>query len=487
MRRLGPSLDALRSTLLAACGVGLGACTAIPSEPPDDDGGRKGETKTKVEPLPDPDPKTEPATESACVNPTPVTVDGRDTGYVKCGDGALDRASALACANPINAPACQGNEGQRSCETDADCTDKPHGFCMGGSGQIGTYCSCIYPCLNDAECGPDQACMCPDAVSKSAPHAATCAPAECKANADCASGECGATFHFNGCYPQMSLKCRDAGDACRGDSECGDYGSCAALDRGEGLASVSFECAQQSCVIGRPLTVEAGVRVAGLRARAWGETRVDGLSPSRARAEYWLGIARMEHASVASFGRFVQELMGFGAPPDLLVEALAAAADEVRHAEQTFAIASAYAGEAVGPGSLRVDDLTPTVDLEAFVTRLIVEGCVGETVGVAEALALLDGDLDPTLRGIVERIAADETRHAALAWRTLAWISDRVDPRAIERAFARAITAVRHVDEEPEDPRNGRLGTRAKRQARAHALATVVAPCRAQIRDRIAA
>jgi hypothetical protein len=459
----------------------VGACTAIPSEPPNEEGGDGAQTKNVTKPLPEVEPKPEPATDGACKNPKPVLANGRDTGYVECGDGALNRATALVCANPVNAPACQGNEKQRSCDSDADCTDKPHGFCMGGTGQIGTYCSCIYPCHDDSECGEGQACMCPDAVS-GGPPAATCSPAACKQDSDCPSGECGATFHFNGCYEQTSLQCRDAGDACRGDSECGDNGSCAALDRGEGIASVSFECAQMSCVIGRPLTVDAGTRVADLSSGRWGDAQLESLEPSPGRANYWLAVARMEHASVASFARFVQELMGFGAPPDLLSDALVAAADEVRHAEQTFAIASAYAGEPVAPGALRVADLAPTTDLEVFVTRLIVEGCVGETVGVAEALALLDGELDPALQPIVEGIAADEARHSALAWRTLRWVATRVRAEVVERAFERAVAAVACVDAEPVDPAHGRLGTARKREVRVRALARVVEPCRAELR-----
>jgi hypothetical protein len=277
----------------------------------------------------------------------------------------------------------------------------------------------------------------------------------------------------------MSLNCRGEGDQCRSDATC----SCAALSRDGGEAS--FQCTPHSCVIGRPLTVESGVRVASVADQHWGSERLDGLAPEsggRARADYWLGIARMEHASVASFARFVHELLGFGAPPDLLAHALAAAADEVRHAEQTFAIASAYAAEPLGPGALRVDDLRPTRDPELFVTRLITEGCVGETLGVAEALALLEQDLDPSLRPQLEQIAADETRHAALAWRTLRWFAKRVDAAVIERAFARALAQVEQVDDEAIDPQHGRLGRDAKRQVRAHAIASVIEPCRGTVR-----
>jgi hypothetical protein len=307
-----------------------------------------------------------------------------------------------------------------------------------------------------------------------------CAPAECKVNADCPSGECGASVHFNGCDHDVSLHCREAGDACRSDTEC-STGGCAAIALRD---SVSFHCIGHSCVIGRPLTIEHGVRVASVANQRWGTARLERLPHDRAnaRARYWLGVASMEHASVASFARFVNELLGFAAPPDLLADALAAAADEVRHAEQTFAIASAYAGEPLGPGALRVDDLHATRDPELFVTRLIVEGCVGETLGVAETLALLEQDLDPLLRPRLEQIAADETRHAALAWRTLKWFAARVDRVIIERAFERALGQADRVDHEAIDPQHGRLGSDGKRRVRALAIAAVIEPCRAAIR-----
>jgi hypothetical protein len=479
MQRFDGALGGLRSTLLAACGLGcglgVGACTPSSQQPAEPE----AEPPTKV--FTEQEPKRDDTKTSAALCPDSTVMlgsTGQETGYIRCADGAVNRQSVIGCAVPITSPACQGNEDSRSCDTAANCTERPHGFCESGWGQIGTYCSCVYPCLDDAECGPDQACLCPG-IKENGPSVAECAPAECKVNADCASGECGATVHFNGCGHELALTCRGPGDACRGDEAC-EHGDCATLDRDGD--SAGFRCETYSCAIGRPLTVESGVRVAGLGTRRWGTTRLEGLSPARARADYWLGVARMEHASVASFARFVHELLRFGAPPDLLADALAAAADEVRHAEQTFAIASAYAGEPIGPGALCIDGLSATRDPEVFVTRLIIEGCVGETLGVAEALALLEQDLDPVLRSRLEQIAADETRHAALAWRTLRWFAARVDPAIIERAFERAILQVEHIDEETSDPIHGRLGSVATRQVRALAIASVITPCRRQLR-----
>lgn len=463
----------------------MGACTTgAPTAPEstaelDPDG--------SVEPFSEQEPGRDPTTVTAalCPNPTPLVRDGQDTGYIQCADGAINRASVVGCLNPVTAPACRGTESDRSCDTHANCTDAPHGFCMSGTGQRGEYCGCVYPCLNDAECAAGEACMCPGLEENGrGPSVAECGTAECKVNADCPSGECGASIHFNGCGHEVSLHCREASDACRTDSSCTDdyQTDCGAVALSG--TNVAFQCTGHSCAIGRPLTVDSGVRVAAVANKCWGAVRLEGLLVARDRADYWLGVARMEHASVASFARFVNELMGFGAPPDLLADALAAAADEVRHAEQTFAIASAYAGEPIGPGALRVDDLSPTRDPELFITRLIVEGCVGETLGVAELLALLDEDLDPVLRPRLEQIAADETRHAALAWRTMRWFAGRVAPAVIERAFEQALAEIERVDEEANeqiDPLHGRLGSAKKRRVHALAIASVIEPGRREL------
>src|SRR5262249_8003152 len=64
---------------------------------------------------------------------------------------------------------------------------------------------------------------------------------------------------------------------------------------------------------------------------------------TRARlAAAWLEIGRMEHASIAAFARFTLQLLAVGAPPDLVMAAQRAMADETNHAQLAFALAAAY-------------------------------------------------------------------------------------------------------------------------------------------------
>ena len=180
---------------------------------------------------------------------------------------------------------------------------------------------------------------------------------------------------------------------------------------------------------GRPLSVEGAHVVAEAVERTdWRKRDVDvdpsELTPAeRERAvTAWTRAGLAEHASVASFNRFVLELMSLGAPPALLMESLQAAQDEVVHARDCFSVASALAGEPVGPGPLRVDRILDDPSVEGILTRLLAEGCVEETVSTSLAAQRLARATAPFVRSTLERIVADETRHAALAWRTARWM-----------------------------------------------------------------
>jgi hypothetical protein len=112
---------------------------------------------------------------------------------------------------------------------------------------------------------------------------------------------------------------------------------------------------------------------------------------------------------------------------------------------------------------------------------------VGETVAalVAERAAAASGD--PVVARELARIAQDEGRHAALAWRTVSWLLESVAPRrraAIGqslRAAARALAPVADASTRP-DPQSaalalaGRLDAAAIGAARLDAWRDVIAP-----------
>lgn len=129
----------------------------------------------------------------------------------------------------------------------------------------------------------------------------------------------------------------------------------------------------------------------------------------------------MEHASVAAFARFTLQLLALGAPAKLVAEAQQAMADETRHAQVCFGLASEYAGRAVGPGPLRVDDVLSTDGVEEIVRMTFREGCVGETAAAHEARQCAEHATDVQLSTQLLGIAADEERHALTAWKFVKW------------------------------------------------------------------
>ncbi len=181
---------------------------------------------------------------------------------------------------------------------------------------------------------------------------------------------------------------------------------------------------------GRPLRAEGQAITAPARTRAdWAAgaeplvAEVDA-GTRRALARAWLADAASEHASVAAFARLALDLLAVGAPADLVAQAHAAAMEEVGHARQCFALASAYAGAPLGPGALAVPPATaktPAEALRALALESFMEGCLGEGTAAACARRARMGARDAAARATLGQIAREEARHEALGWAVVAW------------------------------------------------------------------
>jgi hypothetical protein len=237
--------------------------------------------------------------------------------------------------------------------------------------------------------------------------------------------------------------CDGVNDACCGSDAVVEV---ACLD-----GSVESGCCYQVIVgpgsgcIGRPFTVEGAARTAPVRARGdWklaSKPRVRGLDRATraALADAWAEDARFEHASIASFARLALELLAVGAPAELVRDAQRAMGDEIRHAELCFSLASAYAGEALGPDALPMEGALGRASLAEIAAAAVREGCIGETIAALAALEARDAAEEPAVRAALDAIAPDETEHAAMAWRLVAWAyrtGDAAVRDAIEAAFA---------------------------------------------------
>ncbi len=198
---------------------------------------------------------------------------------------------------------------------------------------------------------------------------------------------------------------------------------------------------------GRPLLDGGeGVMAPARSSNAWladdVEPSIEGLSDRarRALAAAWLEDALREHASIAAFSRATIELLAVAAPPELVEACQHATLDEIDHARRCFSLATAYAGRPLGPGPLPA--LAPRgKDIVGLALDTFVEGCVGETIAALVAERAGERTRDPAVRATLRVIAEDEARHAALAWRTIAW--------AVQTGGAPVESALRRLLERP--------------------------------------
>ncbi|MFO0611561.1 MAG: hypothetical protein U0414_03160 [Polyangiaceae bacterium] len=155
--------------------------------------------------------------------------------------------------------------------------------------------------------------------------------------------------------------------------------------------------------------------------------------------------------------------------------------ERIAHAQAAFALASAFAGQALGPEALPEAAAPLDRGLEDLVRALVEEGCVAETVGVGELLATADLCTDPVLADHHRQIAGDELRHSALAWRALRWLLTEhpslveIARAAFDEAIARSLSSLAF---EAPAPSVGLLGSEEITRARRDVIRLVVAPAR---------
>ncbi len=205
---------------------------------------------------------------------------------------------------------------------------------------------------------------------------------------------------------------------------------------------------------GRPFTIDDTQRTAASSRRDdWTEALA--LAPVPAElaprlAAAWTREALAEHASAAAFARTLLQLLALAAPPELIAATGAAIAEEVTHARRCFGLATFYAREPIGPGPLAIDGaLSGPCELATLAATTAREGCINETIAAAIVGAAATLARDPAVRSCLEAIAADERRHAALAWRTLAWAL-RTGDDAVRQAVADVFATMPSLPDEPD-------------------------------------
>jgi hypothetical protein len=268
-----------------------------------------------------------------------------------------------------------------------------------------------------------------------------------------AAAACGTSGTTEGADAGMAASV-DGGDASSGFDAAGAQDAASPADGAAAAdAPVPGDASTDALpTVRRPFLVGTSLRAAPPVARGdWGRSDLPPANVSDARtsdalAAAWLKDALEEHASVAAFARFALHLLAIGAPAELVAAAQGASIDEIAHARGCFALARRYGAGNVGPGPLSLDDALRALPLEQLVDLAVEEGCVGETLGALLAEAQRANARDPHAAALLERVAADEARHAELAWRFLRWALDaggEPTERAAVAAFRRAVARTR--------------------------------------------
>lgn len=422
-----------------------------------------------------------PLMHGQCVDPKPA-----EAGFVTCAGGLIHRVAQVACKRALpelpvacgvapNTFVCDGNKLE---------------YCVEPGPLVGVPTKCAVGCATDADCAEGELCRC-GAMTGS------CVAATCRVDADCADGAlCRQviTEHGFGCGQKISFQCQLPNDACSSASDCGPGGGlgerCQPAAIGEAL-----RCEPASGgACGRPYLVNGTPRVASLEAQSdWAAALdahaflPDGVTCA-ALADGWNQLGLMEHASVAAFARFTLQLLGLGAPHELIVESNRALADETRHAELCFGLAASFGSATAGPGKLDGRGALDRHSLEDVVLDTFLEGCIGETIAALEASEARSRAKFPAVQHVLDEIAADEARHAALAWRFVAWGAAQTPALAaplrglLEQELERAGRAAEALAERPQADDSaleagGLVGQKTRAELRLHALREVVLPC----------
>jgi hypothetical protein len=161
-------------------------------------------------------------------------------------------------------------------------------------------------------------------------------------------------------------------------------------------------------------------------------------------ARHWGRAAADEHASIAAFARAALDLLALGAPAELVAAHHQAALEEIAHARLAYTLAARAAGAPIGPGPLPEALGWGARSRLALARDVYLGGCVAETIAAAVADVAARGACS-ALAGPLAALADDERSHAALAWRTVAWLvsSAGSERRAVAQAIAAAATGVR--------------------------------------------
>tara|TARA_R110002096_G_scaffold44526_2_gene120018 strand:- start:1582 stop:2265 length:684 start_codon:yes stop_codon:yes gene_type:complete len=141
-------------------------------------------------------------------------------------------------------------------------------------------------------------------------------------------------------------------------------------------------------------------------------------------ADEWLRRVEAEYRSAATAQHFTLWLIQAGASPDLIVDGMHVAEDEIGHASMSHQVFLAAGG--TGSPAMEQESLGLVRRRKTLEEDLLIDGvrsfCLGETVAVPLFQRMREGCTIEIASEALEQILVDEVRHRDFGWTLLDWL-----------------------------------------------------------------
>ena len=213
--------------------------------------------------------------------------------------------------------------------------------------------------------------------------------------------------------------------------------------------AVAWEVSDDPVIVyGRPLMIQGQQQLSDVlitnnetQSSGWGVTdlkktligELDNMSDTEKDVfqKKWLGIAKLEHSSIASFARVIIELMSYGAPYYIIKDTIEALSDELRHADTAISLSKAVRRNKLDKEHYSLSKLLQTGvikirDKATFLKDNNRDAIVGEAESAEKLIsdsaeALLNNR--PGFSALLSSIGTDEDKHAELGLKIQNWLN----------------------------------------------------------------
>lgn len=161
----------------------------------------------------------------------------------------------------------------------------------------------------------------------------------------------------------------------------------------------------------------------------------------------WRARASSEHASARVFAALVPQMMRAGIDRRVVLRTSAMVAQELEHALLCAKVVAALGGDAeieIRADLPAVPEHEDAPPLEAVLRNVLSVSCMSETVAVALVATEREMAGTDALRDVLEKILADEVKHARLAWKLLETVAPMLDRTTRDRLDEYLVQAFEH-------------------------------------------